>query len=415
MGMGDFLKYISTSDEDRRLEAEEKKAANAALIRKQAIDELAALLKDKNTVDMGDSAIQSTGRQLSAMPPPPIGEDGRKMAKGFFLNDADADAIRGAEQVKSKPGFMPFEDSLAMMRAKAPDVVEDFQKQREGSADLRKREAEIARMNEPRYGIGASSLAGSEDPEFVNRVIEQVDEYENGGILSSAEAKTARTLAIKKPTIVSDYLLSLTKPKTQKQQALGVEEEGARRRASASYTGTATAESSINARAIPGFRPIEGVRITDESVQKVKSIAPDIETMKSLADELISKYQKTGSVFTGDEAADYSSKVRNLQLLAKSPSLYNLGVLTGPDLALLEESIPNPASIKEGMKKQVLGDLDVKLKNFRSLIDKRGNQFYRTNGFEREAGGGSVSGSMQTKVINGKTYTKVNGGWQLKK
>ena len=143
------------------------------------------------------------------------------------------------------------------------------------------------------------------------------------------------------------------------------------------------AETDANYNALPGFRPIPGIKITDDSVTKVKSISPDVETMKILADELIKKYETMGSVFTGNDAADYTSKVRNLQLLAKSPALYNLGVLTGPDLSLLEQSIPNPASIKEGVKKQVLGDLSVKLKNFRNLIDTRSNNFYKSNGFEQ--------------------------------
>jgi hypothetical protein len=161
--------------------------------------------------------------------------------------------------------------------------------------------------------------------------------------------------------------------------------ETARQRSAATTMGKEGAEQSILGNTtIPGLEPIEGVRQTEESIKNVKKVQPDVETMKTLADELIRKYETMGSVFTGDDAADYSSKVRNLQLLAKSPALYNLGVLTGPDLQLLEESIPNPSSIKEGVKKTVLGDLGIRLQNFRDLIDKRATQFYRTNGFQYE-------------------------------
>lgn len=157
---------------------------------------------------------------------------------------------------------------------------------------------------------------------------------------------------------------------------------------SARTTAKEGAEQSILGNTtVPGLKPIAGVRQTEDSINKVKQIAPDVETMKKLADELIQKYETMGSRFTGDDAADYSSKVRNLQLLAKSPSLYNLGVLTGPDLQLLEESIPNPASIKEGVRKTILGDTKVRLGNFRNLIDKRAQEFYRINGFEYAGGG----------------------------
>ena len=83
--------------------------------------------------------------------------------------------------------------------------------------------------------------------------------------------------------------------------------------------------------------------------------------------------------------------------MAKGPEFYNLGVLTGPDLRLLEETIPNPASIKEGVKKQALGDISVKLNNFKNMLTQKGNQFYNLNGFEQDAP------PKQKKVYNPQT------------
>lgn len=164
---------------------------------------------------------------------------------------------------------------------------------------------------------------------------------------------------------------------------LGPRTQTAASTAKARKIGTAEGETFTNINAIPGLRPIPGIKITDTSVNKVKDAQPEIQLMTQMIDELINKYNTTGSVFTGDDAADYSSKVRNLQLIAKSPSLYNLGVLTGPDLKLLEEAIPNPASIREGVKKQVLGNTIVRLNNFKQLLSKKADAFYTANGFQK--------------------------------
>jgi hypothetical protein len=222
-------------------------------------------------------------------------------------------------------------------------------------------------------------------------IISGVDPY-NGGKLESEDDKNAAWDMWEKTWATSTNLgiapkyiegAAIKAKEVQLAQIPGkTVEAGATGRAG--VIGKAEGETESNVGALPGFRPIPGVRITDESIGKVKGLSPDIESMKTMAGNLISKYNTMGMRFVGNEAADYMSQVRNLQLLAKSPSLYNLGVLTGPDLMLLEQAIPNPSSIKEGAKKQVLGDLSVKLKNFRDLLDMRGNQFYRINGFERE-------------------------------
>jgi hypothetical protein len=159
-------------------------------------------------------------------------------------------------------------------------------------------------------------------------------------------------------------------------------------------------EANVGSVAIPGLKPISGTRITNQSVERVKKAMPDMRSVDSLINDIISKYDKMGSEIVGDDAADYSSKIRNLQLLAKSESLYNLGVITGPDLMLLESVIPDPSSIKEGIKKQVVGDISVRLKNFRNTYNTRKTATLNANGFN------------EVKTVNGKEYVKVPGGWE---
>jgi hypothetical protein len=174
-------------------------------------------------------------------------------------------------------------------------------------------------------------------------------------------------------------------------------EEKAFRTSRAGEMGRSKGETASNVASIPGYRPIAGAKITDSGVENVRKVSPDIETMKGLTKEILDKYKSSGSKIVGNDAAWYFSKIRQLQLLAKSPALFNLGVLTGPDLMLLEQTIPNPASAKELLKKQIFGDIDVKLNSFNDFIDSRGKAFYRANGFEPD-----VSKSTR-KVWNEKT------------
>ena len=246
------------------------------------------------------------------------------------------------------------------------------------------------------------------NPDAIPALGRQIEKLRSSGIIDEANYEQFKRtyeidpasvdIAINKivgnPLVAAATVSATTQPKVEQKRALiNPTAETTKANVIASNEG----ETESNQTAIPGFKPIQGVKITDDSVRKVKVAASQIEMMKSLADDLINKYNKMGSEFTGDDAADYSSKVRNLQLMAKGPEFYNLGVLTGPDLSLLEETIPNPSSIKEGVKKQVLGDISVKLNNFKNMLTQKGDQFYSLNGFEKE------QPKKQKKVYNPQT------------
>lgn len=259
---------------------------------------------------------------------------------------------------------------------------------------------------------GARLDAFRTNPNAVPELIQSIENYYAIGKLKDHEynylmariktdpvqASLAMDDIVIKPLVAGEIISAQTDPKVeQKYKLIGPEADEAEATAKAGKIGGIKGETEANQTAIPGFKPIAGVNITNDSVKKVKSAASQIEMMKKLADDLITKYNKMGTVFTGDDAADYSSKVRNLQLMAKGPEFYNLGVLTGPDLDLLEQTIPNPSSIKEGVKKTVLGDLSVKLNNFKDMLNTKSQQFYRFNGFEQE------TPQKQKKVYNPQT------------
>jgi hypothetical protein len=135
---------------------------------------------------------------------------------------------------------------------------------------------------------------------------------------------------------------------------------------------------------IAGLEIIPGMEITDDSVKKVKTAMPSIETMKSLAQTLRNDYKKYGMQLTGEQAAIYQSLAKNLQLMAKSPELYALGVLAGPDVGYLEQVIPDPSSIKTAMSSAIYGDVvGKKLDMFVDFLDSKSNSFYSSHGFQR--------------------------------
>lgn len=142
--------------------------------------------------------------------------------------------------------------------------------------------------------------------------------------------------------------------------------------------------TKLAGKSIYGFIPISGQPITEDDVKQVKESAPLYNQLLSDIKELRSRYAKQGTVFTGDDARWYRSKIKSLQLAAKGKELYQLGVLAGPDLSMLEAVLPDPSNIKEGVKSSILGNMDIAFDEFQKTIEKRANDFYRTHGFEKQ-------------------------------
>jgi len=103
-------------------EAEER--IRQGIIRKAALEELAALVGKKGEIERGVAAEERVSQALSAMPAEPPREDGRLMSRGFAVPESDAEAIRAKQ--KAEPYSMDKE--LAMFRAKYPEIGEDYQR-----------------------------------------------------------------------------------------------------------------------------------------------------------------------------------------------------------------------------------------------------------------------------------------------
>lgn len=373
---------------------------------------------DQTARDRDKSALDALAEATSGMQRQKQFSDLNKLEEHAGIKPADYN-IQSSRDIATGTGLTNYGDNEAVkswMKTNVEDPENNALKEKNnGNKSLD--------PDELQFGNKAGLVSWFNKPEKVKETLEQLEYFknqynlpENDYEVLKKQAQTGQSYDVR--LYMTDLLKGSQKNKLRTELEYGLIDPRTITKSETTEAGIKSTEKTeqdiYSGMAIPGLKPIKGVRITEDSIKKIKGVQPDVESMKKLADDLINKYKTMGSVFTGDGAADYSSKVRNLQLLAKSPALYNLGVLTGPDLRLLEESIPNPASIKEGAKKQILGDLSVRLNNFRDLVDSRAKEFYRTNGFESEQKASSKLSVGQ--VVNGYRYkggnSKDQNSWE---
>ena len=142
--------------------------------------------------------------------------------------------------------------------------------------------------------------------------------------------------------------------------------------------------TEIAAKSLPGFKLLPGVNVTEADVKAVKGAEPTTAALIKGVQEIRDRYKKVGTKLTGDDAAWYRSKIKALQLLSKGPELYALGVLAGPDMDILTGVLPDPSTLKEGIGKYFLGDLDIKFKSFEDFVRGKSDAFYKIHGVEKE-------------------------------
>lgn len=95
--------------------------------------------------------------------------------------------------------------------------------------------------------------------------------------------------------------------------------------------------------------------LDEVELRKVREASGEVADLAAAADEVKAIYQRTGGVLTGPDAARMRSLITDMQLTAKGPSVYQLGVLAGPDMAILDTMLANPAKLDSVLKNA--GDL----------------------------------------------------------
>lgn len=160
--------------------------------------------------------------------------------------------------------------------------------------------------------------------------------------------------------------------------------------------------------AVPGFSRTGEVTPSIPEAQKIRdavAFSGDLEKKLKRMGELV---DQNGSFEWGGTAGqEMLSLAKEIQLSGKGKQLYELGVLTGPDLGMLESITSDPSSIsslftKDSTRKQ---QVNSQLESLKSKLQLSAESLgYKKNPSQDDGG--------QIKVINGKNYKKVQGGWE---
>lgn len=98
--------------------------------------------------------------------------------------------------------------------------------------------------------------------------------------------------------------------------------------------------------AVPGYERTGEVLPKEEEAMKFRKATAVSEQLASKLNQMKDLVKKYGSYeYGGEGGTEMDSLATEIQLLGKSPELYELGVLTGPDLNLLQKITASPSSM----------------------------------------------------------------------
>ena len=131
-----------------------------------------------------------------------------------------------------------------------------------------------------------------------------------------------------------------------------------------------------------GATPMEGFTPTTQDAEKIKVARDARDGIAAGMARLDDLYKTNGTELVGDNATEMEGIVTGMQLNLKE--LQNLGVLNGPDLALLQRQIPDPSSLAENAKGFTGQDRYVaKRDTFVNALEDKFESGLRARGFQR--------------------------------
>lgn len=152
--------------------------------------------------------------------------------------------------------------------------------------------------------------------------------------------------------------------------------------------------------AVPGFERTGEVLPKLEEAQKFRKAVASAEQLKSKLGRLRDLVESHGSYeFGGEGGQEMSALATEIQLLSKNEDMYQLGVLTGPDLGLLRKITGDPESFSSMFTrdKTRLKQIDTQAKS----LDDRLAATSKSMGYRPKA----PVGKPKQVTQNGVTYT----------
>lgn len=134
---------------------------------------------------------------------------------------------------------------------------------------------------------------------------------------------------------------------------------------------------------VQGWNIAEGATPTKDDAKKFKDSVTAAEGMQASLNRLQEITKKHGTeLLPGAVKGEMDQLARDIQLQAKE--LYNLGVLNGPDLSLLEEVVTRPTSFKEAINPSGNKRASAGLARFGEMMKNRVNSQASVLGFQRK-------------------------------
>ncbi len=145
------------------------------------------------------------------------------------------------------------------------------------------------------------------------------------------------------------------------------------------------ADEAVAEQTIPGLTHDPKVRLDKAEVQNIRSAHADAEVMKGLIAELDGLIEKNGlEILPGPDKVRMQTLLRQLQLKAKGPAFAQLGVLSGPDLAILEDLTGDPTDWKSLFKGGAEG-VRTRLGVFNNTLQSGLDNAEKTHGYSKDA------------------------------
>jgi hypothetical protein len=146
----------------------------------------------------------------------------------------------------------------------------------------------------------------------------------------------------------------------------------------------------------------EGATPTPTDAKAFKTGISDARALMKNLNEYQALVKEYGSEVGGKIAQRMDSLVNDIQLQAKNESLYKLGVLTGPDKAILDSIISAPTGVLSKLNPFAGSSADNKAEQFRSMMNSRIDSAAKTYGFEAQP--------EWTQLAQGGPRKQPNGG-----
>jgi hypothetical protein len=152
--------------------------------------------------------------------------------------------------------------------------------------------------------------------------------------------------------------------------------------------------------AIEGYDQDPEFAVTPATAEKLRGAQADTRAMANSVDELMALYHQYGNkVLPGAVRARMGSLATNLQLTAKGPNMYGLGVIAGPDMDLLNAVISNPTKKDATIADFFSGGGDAaesmeRLRVFREQLGSKIHTALSTRGFRKKKDGAKAAGSL---------------------